>query len=317
AGALGTLLPGGRPVSDSAARAEVAAAWAVEELPAKHGRDTAAILAAAAAGDIGALVVGGVDPADIGSPDASAALEKAFVVSLELRRSAVTEAADVVLPVAAHAEKAGRFVNWEGRVRPFQAALDTGSMSDYRVLDMLAAELGEFLGTKTDAQIRREMTALGSWTGPRTAAPGATAGAAPATSDGQLVLATWPTLLDKGRMQDGEPFLAGTARHTVAKVSAATAEALGVADGDAVTVSTDAGSITAPVAVTDMVDHVVWLPTNSEGSAVRPSLAAVHGSVVTVTRSALSPATGTTGAASGDGPTPHGASARIENGADA
>ena len=38
-----------------------------------------------------------------------------FVVSLELRQSAVTEFADVVLPVAAAAEKAGRFVTWEGR----------------------------------------------------------------------------------------------------------------------------------------------------------------------------------------------------------
>ena len=45
AGAIGNLLPGGRPVSDPAARAEVERAWGAS-LPATPGRDTAGILAA-------------------------------------------------------------------------------------------------------------------------------------------------------------------------------------------------------------------------------------------------------------------------------
>ena len=40
---------------------------------------------------------------------------EAFVVCLEQRESSVTALADVVLPVAAQAEKAGTFLNWEGR----------------------------------------------------------------------------------------------------------------------------------------------------------------------------------------------------------
>jgi NADH dehydrogenase/NADH:ubiquinone oxidoreductase subunit G len=40
-----------------------------------------------------------------------------------LRESAVTDLADVVFPVAPVVEKAGSFVNWEGRIRPFEAAL--------------------------------------------------------------------------------------------------------------------------------------------------------------------------------------------------
>ena len=67
-------------------------------------------------------------------------------------------------------------------------------------------------------------------------------------------------------MQDGEPYLAGTARPAVARVSAATAAAAGVVDGDKVTVSTTAGSVTVPLEVTDMADGVVWLPTNSSGA---------------------------------------------------
>ena len=157
AGALPTLLPGGRPLADAAARAEVASAWGVQSLPETPGRDTAGIVAAAASGKLGALVVGGVDPSDLGLADAAAAFERPFVVSLEIRPSAVTAVADVVLPVAAHAEKAGTFVDWEGRVRSFEAALDTAQVSDYRALDMLADEMGEFLGTRTVREVRAEM----------------------------------------------------------------------------------------------------------------------------------------------------------------
>ena len=86
-------------------------------------------------------------------------------------------------------------------------------------------------------------------------------------------------------MQDGEPFLAGTAHRTLARVSPATAEAFDLVDGDTVRVSTVAGSVTVPLAVTDdMVDHVVWLPTNSTGSAVRAALAVDAGAVVTLAK---------------------------------
>ena len=66
----------GRPVTDPAARAEVARAWGKTALPGTPGRDTEAILAAAAHGELGALVVAGVDPADLPDPrTAQAAIE--------------------------------------------------------------------------------------------------------------------------------------------------------------------------------------------------------------------------------------------------
>jgi NADH-quinone oxidoreductase subunit G len=287
AGALGALLPGGRPVTDAAARGEVAAVWEVASLPATPGRDTAGIVSAAASGALGALVVGGVDPGDLALPQVSDALAKAFVISLEIRESAVTAVADVVLPVAPHAEKAGSFVNWEGRVRPFEAALTTNSMSDHRVLDMLASELGVFLETRTQEQINDQFEALGPWTGARATSSGAANGGGTAygAGDGDVVLATWPLLLDRGRMQDGEPFLAGTARASVARVGAALAARLAVVDGDEVTVSSGSGSVSVPVLVTDgMVDGVVWLPTNSLGCAVRSTLGVDAGARVTVTK---------------------------------
>ena len=104
----------------------------------------------------------------------------------------------------------------------------------------------------------------------------------PHPGPGQALLATWHNLLDAGRMQDGEPNLAGTARASVAKMSAATAAEAGAAEGDKVTVATDRGEITVPLQIADMPDRVVWLPTNSAGCAVRGGLGAGHGTLVTV-----------------------------------
>ena len=123
-------------------------------------------------------------------------------------------------------------------------------MSDHRVLDLLAAEMGDSLGTRSVEQIRAEMTRLEPWTGRRLAAPTADSRPVPSLAPGQAVLATWHHLLDAGRMQDGEPFLAGTAPLAVARLSAATAGLLDIVDGMAVTVSTTRGSITLPAQIT-------------------------------------------------------------------
>ena len=176
AGALPDLLPGGRPLSDASAREQTASAWNVAELPAAAGRDTTAILAAAHAGELGALLIGGVELADLPDPDAAlAAVEAApFVVSLELRESAVTDLADVVFPVAPVVEKAGSFVDWEGRIRPFEPSLQTNAYPDLRVLNFLADELGVDLALPNALAAGDEMARLGLWAGPRPNPPQAT-----------------------------------------------------------------------------------------------------------------------------------------------
>ena len=83
---------------------------------------------------------------------------------------------------------------------------------------------------------------------------------------------------------NGEPYLAGTAHPVRARLSATTARLAGVADDDLLTVSTKAGAITAPVRITDMPDHVVWLPTNSAGCAVRSTLGVTAGAVVALAK---------------------------------
>jgi NADH-quinone oxidoreductase subunit G len=287
-GALPTLLPGGRPVVDDAARAQIAAAWHVDELPSAAGRDADGIVAAAADGTLGALLVGGVEPADFSDPDAVlAALDAAgFVVSLELRHGAVTERADVVFPVAPTTQKSGAFVNWEGRYREFAPALygtaQQAGQPDHRVLDALADEMGVYLNATTVEAAREEMSGLGSWDGKRTAGPRVASPEPAQPGQGEAVLTGWRMLLDNGRLQDGEPHLAGTARTPAVRLSADTAAEIGAAEGDAVTVSTSRGSITLPLNVTDMPDRVVWLPLNSPGSAVHQQLGVTIGSIVKI-----------------------------------
>ena len=278
AGALAGLLPGGRPLLDATARQQVAAAWGVTvaDLPASVGRSGADLLAAARDGQLQALLVAGVELADFDDPAlAVAAVDAApFVVSLENHHSAVTERADVVLPVAVVTEKAGTFLNWEGRPRPFgQVFRDALTMSDARVLGMIADAMGVALPSETRA-IRAELGALGPWSGSRSAEPTV---AASAVAEG-TVLASWRQLLDSGVLQEGEPHLAATARPTVALASSSTAAAL----GETVTVTGPAGSVTLPLVAGDVVDGVVWLPMNSPGCHIHSDLGAVPGSAVRI-----------------------------------
>jgi NADH-quinone oxidoreductase subunit G len=289
AGAVFNLLPGGRPVADEAARAQTAKDWNVTDLPATPGRDTAGILGAAATGELAALLIGGVEPADLPDPGAALAAIEAtpFVVSLELRESAVTNLADVVFPVAPVVEKAGSFVNWEGRIRPFQPSLQSNATPDLRVLYTLADELGVDLGVRSAAEAAEDLAGVSWWSGARPSAPSVTAGRAAEPGKGEAVLASWRMLLDSGRLQDGEPYLAGTARPPVARLSAATAAEIGAADGDSVTVSTARGDVTLPLEITDMDDRVVWLPLNSPGSSVHQQLGVTAGAVVSIGRAEL------------------------------
>ncbi|MDX8036352.1 NADH-quinone oxidoreductase subunit G [Lentzea sp. BCCO 10_0856] len=285
-GATPNLLPGGRHVANAAARTEVERTWGVEEgtIPATPGRDTTAILEAAANGELSGLVVGGVDPFDLPDP---ALAEKAlagagFIVSLELRPSAVTAHADVVLPIAPAVEKSGSYLNWEGRRREFGATLEgTGSLADCRVLDTLAVEMDADLFTQTPAASAADLARLGEGAPSGSSLNVAAPLQSPAGS-GKAVLATWHRLIGNGSLQVDEPHLAGTARPVVAKVAEATAQQFGLTSGGHVTVSTDRGAITLPVETDDLPEGVIWLPTNSGDVTVRRTLGAGHGSIVSV-----------------------------------
>ena len=284
AGCLPNVLPGGRPVSDPAARIDTQAAWGVSSLPAQPGRDADEILISAADAELGALVVAGVDPSDFLDPQAALeGLEKiGFLVSIETRASQVTERANVVLPVSLIWERSGTFVTWEGRERPFDTVIDRpGEMTDLRVLAALADGLGVDLEIRTAAQARAELAELGPWEGTRAKPPDVEPGRAAAGEDTTVVLATWRTALDASLALDNEPFLRATAPKPVARLSPNTADLANVTSR--VTVSNDLGSVTFDVEIEpEMADGVIWVPRRAPGSLVSENLAAAAGELVSI-----------------------------------
>ncbi|EST27840.1 molybdopterin-dependent oxidoreductase, partial [Streptomyces niveus] len=264
--------------------------WRVRELPSRHGRDTGQIVDAAATGELGALVVAGVEVADL--PDPARAREAlaavGFLVSLELRPSEVTDHADVVFPVAAVAEKAGTFLNWEGRARMFEAALKPDQMTrrlatdDARVLHMLADAMDIPFALPDLNSVRRELDRLSHWDGSHAEPPVESSRPLPRPGTGEAVLAGHRLLLDQGRLQDGDEALAGTRHAAVARLSAATAAETGVKDGDVLAVTGPAGTVELPLSVTEMPDKVVWLPLNSTGGGVLADTGSRPGTLVRI-----------------------------------
>jgi NADH-quinone oxidoreductase subunit G len=312
-GALPTLLPGGRLVSDSVARADIEHAWGLDAgaLPATPGRDGDGILTAASRGELSALLIGGVDPDDLPDPALAdrALREVGFVVSLELRPSAVTEHADVVLPIAPSVEKSGSYLNWEGRRREFALTIEgTGALPDCRVLDTLAVEMDTDLFTQTPAAAAGDLERVGAATGDPPPRPDEPVGRPAEPGPGQALLATWRQLLDNGSLQDGEPNLAGTARPPVAMLSPRTAQRLGLAPAQRVEVRSGQGAITLESEVIEMPDDVVWLPTDSGPSKVNRALGVGHGALVEIAPAPMSLST------NGNGSAPDGSVAHIDGG---
>ena len=294
-GCLPNLLPGGRPVAVADARVDAGAAWGVASLPSEPGRSGDEIVAAAASGDLKGLLVAGVEVDDLTDPHlAEAALAEAeFVVSLDIRSGDVSPHADVVLPVAAVTEKAGSFVDWEGRVRTFDRVFqEPSALPEVRILAGIAEEMGVPFGFRTVEQARAEMQSFGPWEGERPqfpAAPSAEATASVAQRPGEARLATWKQLIDDGRMLDGDEYLKATARRPAALVSADTLVGLGVEEGGLVTIAGERGSVELPVAVADLPDGVVWAPTRSGGVSLTRELGVGAGSTVRLEAGSPSP----------------------------
>jgi NADH-quinone oxidoreductase subunit G len=148
------LAPGVLPgrVALDRGRAWFADAWGA--VPDDEGRDAHGVLAAAADGRIHALVLLGADPlADF--PDRGLARRAlaatGFVVAVDLFATESVRAADVVLPAAGYAERAGTTTNLEGRVsRLGQKVTPPGTArADWMIAAELAPRLGNDLGFRS------------------------------------------------------------------------------------------------------------------------------------------------------------------------
>lgn len=278
AGAAANFLPGYRLVSDSAARVDISTVWSSSSLPIESGLSTAEIINS----DLDAVLIGGVDPMDISS-DAKIKLSKKFIVSLEIRHSDITEIANVVLPVAAVVEKSGSFMDWQGNIRNFEAAVAQSlNRSDVRILSMLADEIGKPINLPTVKAARKEFDSIGIWDGKKNAMNLISGNEGKKVSSDEAILASWRNLLDSGSLQDGEENLAGTARKSVVVISQTRADALNVKESDLVRISNEYGAITLPCHVAEIDDSSIWLPRNSSGSQLIRNLGVVSNAIVKV-----------------------------------
>ena len=282
AGCLPSLLPGGRPVADGAARVDVAASWGVGSLPSEPGLDAVAMLEAVEQRQLQALVLSGLELVDFPDPDlARRAITTTglFLVSLEQRLSRAAYHANVVLPVALLEEQSGTFINWEHRprsVRRINKASRT-PMTEIRVLAALADAMGQDLGLRNSRQARDDLAELGGWDGARVTSPTVR----PAEDAGdQLCLATWRELIGDSRHNDGATQLLATARRPVARMSTATAQRHGVAAAARIVVRREQQEGHRDVEVRhdleldeSVVDQVVWLPSHplQQGPEYDPS----------------------------------------------
>ena len=216
AGALPNVLPGGRPIDDASAREQTATAWntrcptppAATPRPSSPPHAPANWARCSSAASRSPTCPTPTPRWPRSKPHRSWSAWNCG--------SAVTELADVVFPVAPVVEKAGSFVNWEGRIRPFEPSLPTNAVPDLRVLRTSWPTRSGRPGSAHRGGGRRG-------TGPPRPVGGSDRHAtgrrrrAAQPGPGEAVLAGWRMLLDAGRLQDGEPYLAGTARTPVVR----------------------------------------------------------------------------------------------------
>lgn len=267
AGCLPGLLPGGRSLALPQARVDVEATWGGASLPTSRGLSGDEMITAAANGELDALIVSGVELADLPNPElARAAVTKAFVISIEQRMSEIAENADVVLPAALLEEQIGTFLNWEGRARAVNRVNHKSNsvMTDVRILAALADALGKDLGFRSPSTAGQALAELGAWDGP---IADEFEQVEPAVGKADISISTWRTLLDDSRAFDGAEHIAFT--EPIAKMNAKTAARLGLNDSEIVKISTEKGEVDIPLRIVDgILDGVVWLPARAkEGDA--------------------------------------------------
>jgi NADH-quinone oxidoreductase subunit G len=271
-GARPGLLPGGRPVGNAPARDELADAWGVVSLPDAPGLDAGAMVAGAAAGELGVLLLAGVDLVRDHGPreTAEAALDGAFVIAVDHELNETTRRADVLLPAVVHAEATGTYTDWEGRIQQTNPAVPIGGAAQtvWELADQLSVTLKTDLGLANAELVEQE-------TARYRVRPGGAAGVASLRSepdttpardaaDDRLELVTYPLLLDGASLLHRARDLNRATPAAYAELHPDEAARLGLADGS--TVNLDFGDNRAarlPVRVSaGTAPGCVFVPSN-------------------------------------------------------
>jgi NADH-quinone oxidoreductase subunit G len=269
AGVHPRLLPGGRLVEDAAERMEVQEVWGATP-PAKPGRDTRAILEAAARRELAVLFLVGTDPL-VDFPDAalarSAVANAGFLVVQDMALSEYRQAADAVLPAAAYLEKEGHVTDWEGRPQPIAPVRAAPGLArpDWQIFQELSEALGSDMGFRSLAQVQAEMERL---LAPRRVPLAAgSSKREPAADEEAITLFSYALLVDEGRQSvDADELKAALGEEPFVEVNPADAERLGLAHGAPARLKTEAGETELPVRVSEGISPgAAFVPWNQRG----------------------------------------------------
>jgi NADH-quinone oxidoreductase subunit G len=272
------LLPGGRLVGAADERAEVERLWG-PIVVGDVGRGWRAILEASANRAIDVLFLVGVDPLR-DYPDATLArraLENVpYKVVQSLEMGSLEPFADAFLPAAPFLEKDGHVTTWEGRsqrLRPVRSPLGM-SRPDWEIFASLALAAGGELGFETLDELRDEMGALLATREVRERSF-ALPGAGPTiVGDGELLLFTYPLLVDEGRLSErADELKAALGEEPFVELHPEDAAERGLSDGDRAVVRTEAGWTELPVRVTEHIaGGAAFVPYNQPGFAANTIL---------------------------------------------
>ncbi|MFW6189846.1 MAG: formate dehydrogenase subunit alpha [Planctomycetota bacterium] len=163
-GALPNVYSGYQKVEEDEVRRKFEDAWGVD-LPAEAGLTVVEIINSAAEGRVRGLYVMGENPM-LSDPDVNHVEEALrgidFLCVQDIFLSETAELADVVLPAASFAEKAGTFTNTERRVQPIRPAVPApgDARPDWEVICDLSGRLGFPMSYESPAEVMDEIAAL-------------------------------------------------------------------------------------------------------------------------------------------------------------
>ncbi|HEX9236912.1 MAG TPA: molybdopterin-dependent oxidoreductase, partial [Actinomycetota bacterium] len=226
-----------------------------------------------------------------------------YKVVVDIDATAMAPYADAMLPAAPYLEKDGHYTNWEGRsgrLRPVRGPQGL-ARSEWEIFQELSEVLGTDMGFHSIDALHEEMArlytaeAVDGRVPPRSvheAPRGASAAYAPPPeqADGQppsengLILFTYPLLVDEGRLLEGADALKEALEEpTFVELHSGDALRLGVEDGAAVRLRTQAGQAEALARVTDAIAQgAVFVPWNQPGLAANTLLSGRLSTAVTV-----------------------------------
>jgi NADH-quinone oxidoreductase subunit G len=273
---LNAKLPGVKFLS-ALRRANVHGALAQGLVPGADGLDTGAMLRSAASGKLAVLVLLGADPAtDV--PDASLAQRglagAGFTIAVDSHVSPSASRADVILPAAAFAERAGTTTNIEGRVTHVSQKVTPPGVAwaDWMIAAEIAAAMGADLGFETLEELAKAAGTDGDVARRDGAVmPTKSAAAMPATTEipvppldaYSLRLVAGRMLYDNGSAVAASPSLANLTKPVVLRANGRDLDRLGVATGAQVRVSGAHASYIVSVEVDNGVPAgSAWLPVN-------------------------------------------------------